>query len=204
MLTRMDHKVIRPALEAITVKKAVAIDCLSEAECNQYVEWADSLGYRQARAVTGSEAAPVRQDFELNYEIPQDHFFWNLAKSVEKSVGPVVGAHREAAGLSHEPLIINDLIAQRYPPGCRGITPHRDHVSYRFVVLILLLSGDGTFSLHTDREAGVTTEVSFLPGQLLLMGAPGISADFKRPYHSVKGVSQTRRTIGFRYDSRLV
>ena len=75
MLTRMDHKAIRPALEAINVKKAVAIDCLSEAECTQYVEWADSLGYRQARAVTGSETAPVQQDFELNYEIPQDHFF---------------------------------------------------------------------------------------------------------------------------------
>ena len=71
------------------------------------------------------------------------------------------------------------------------------------VILILLLSGDGDFRIHPERSESEGAIIDFEPGQLLMMGAPGISADFVRPFHSVRNVTTVRRTIGMRFDRRL-
>ena len=73
---------------------------------------------------------------------------------------------------------INDLIVQRYPPGCKGITPHRDHLAYRIIIAILLVSGDGEFRIHRSRNEPEGQVIQFCPGDLLVMGAPGIFAGF--------------------------
>jgi len=96
------------------------------------------------------------------------------------------------------------LIVQRYPPGCAGITPHRDHVRYGFLIVIILLTGDGYFGVCHDRQGNGSREVEFKPGDLLLMGGPGLVSGFTRPFHFVNGVTDTRRTIGLRYDTQQV
>jgi len=204
MLSQLDLSNAARAVSSLDEQKAVAIDCLSRAECEECIELAEALPYRRARPVTGQSTSPVEQDFELNYEIPDTHFFWTLTRFIEQAIGPVMASHRDQRGLPEEPLKLNDLIVQRYPPGCRGITPHRDHLSYRLVVLILLLSGDGEFRVHASRETSEGIVIPFQPGQMLLMGAPGFTQDFHRPFHSVCGVSQTRRTVGLRYDARII
>ena len=72
------------------------------------------------------------------------------------------------------------------------------------VIGILLLSGDGNFRIHHGRDENRGQIIPFNKGQLLLMGAPGLSADFVRPFHSVREVSVTRRTIGMRFDRALL
>jgi len=144
----------------------------------------------------------VLQDFELDYEVPREHPFWSIAEELQSVFRPLLKAQPLTADDKAD-FGLNDLIVQRYPPGCSGISPHRDHIEYRVVILILLLSGDGDFRIHPERDDNTGEIISFWPGQLLMMGAPGIAPEFARPFHSVRNVSTVRRTIGMRYDRRI-
>ena len=127
-----------------------------------------------------------------------DQFIRNAGEPVELALtSALADAEVDSAGY---PLRLNDLIVQRYPPGCTGITPHRDHVRYGFLIAIILLTGDGHFGVCHDRQGNESREIDFKPGDLLLMGGPGLVPNFTRPFHYVNGVTDSRRTIGLRYD----
>tara|TARA_X000000950_G_scaffold248191_1_gene307074 strand:- start:21 stop:701 length:681 start_codon:yes stop_codon:yes gene_type:complete len=191
-------------LAQVRSRSAVAIDCMSAETCATLSNLADQLQYRKARPVTGSVKTPVYQDFELDYEVPREHPFWRIAEALQSVFGPLLDGFRsEARSDSDTNFSLNDLIVQRYPPGCAGISPHRDHVEYRMIILIVLLSGDGDFRIHPERDEDEGAIIDFQPGQLLMMGAPGIASNFVRPFHSVRNITAMRRTIGMRFDRRL-
>jgi hypothetical protein len=72
------------------------------------------------------------------------------------------------------------------------------------IVAILLVSGDGEFRIHKRHDESNGAVIRFNPGDLLLMGAPGVFPGFVRPFHSVTAVTRVRRTIGMRYDGRII
>jgi hypothetical protein len=189
-------------LGQLSEKSAVVLNCISKEACADLSDLADQLQYRNAQPVTGPDKAPVYQDFELDYEIPQEHCFWEIAAELQSVFKLLLEESRIAAD-DNDDFRLNDLIVQRYPPGCAGISPHRDHIEYRMVILILLLSGDGDFRIHPERDENEGQIIDFHPGQLLMMGAPGLAPGFVRPFHSVRNFSTVRRTIGMRYDRRL-
>ena len=204
-LDRLDAGRIPDKLAELPAGSAVAIDCISTETCAALSDLADQLPYRDARPVTGPSRTPVYQDFELDYEVPRAHPFWRIAEALQSVFSPLLdGFLPEARSDSDTNFSLNDLIVQRYPPGCAGISPHRDHIEYRVIILILLLSGDGDFRVHPERSETEGNIIDFQPGQLLMMGAPGIAPDFVRPFHSVRNVTAIRRTIGMRYDRRLI
>ena len=98
---------------------------------------------------------------------------------------------------------INDLILQRYAPGSRGITPHRDHLRYRGLVALLVVSGDGRFCLCADRRGVGAREVAALPGDLLLMRAPGLAGSSDRPFHFLDRITAERLSFGLRWDTSV-
>ena len=203
-LDRLDAGHIPDKLAELPAGSAVAVDCISDKTCATLSDLADQLQYRKARPMTGSVKTPVYQDFELDYEVPREHRFWRIAEALQSVFGPLLDdSPRESLSDNGPGFRLNDLIVQRYPPGCAGISPHRDHIAYRMVILILLLSGDGDFRIHPERDEAEGTIIDFQPGQLLMMGAPGIASDFVRPFHSVRNVTTVRRTIGMRFDRRL-
>ena len=196
-LDRLDAGHIPDKLAELPAGSAVAIDCISTDTCAALSDLADQLQYREARPITGSSRTPVYQDFELDYEVPREHPFWRIAEALQNVFGPLLDSFLpEARSDSDANFGLNDLIVQRYPPGCSGISPHRDHIEYRVIILILLLSGDGDFRVHPERSETEGSVIDFQPGQLLMMGAPGIAPGFVRPFHSVRGVTAVRRTIG--------
>ena len=201
ILSFLDINEVTESLGQLSEKPAIAIDCITKEACTELSDLADQLQYRNAQPVTGPDKAPVYQDFELDYEIPQEHYFWEIASELQSIFKPLLEEY-QIAGDDSDDFRLNDLIVQRYPPGCAGISPHRDHIEYRVVILILLLSGDGEFRIHPDRDETTGEIIDFHTGQLLMMGAPGLSPGFVRPFHSVRNVSTARRTIGIRYDRR--
>ena len=202
LASQLDLLEVSSSITALPRVGAVACPCLDATEADALVSVVDELEYRPARATTGSEKAPVYQDFDLCYDIPSDHGLWEFAQVLEQALtNALAGAEVDSAGY---PLRLNDLIVQRYPPGCAGITPHRDHVRYGFLIVIILLTGDGYFGVCHDRQGNGSREVEFKPGDLLLMGGPGLVSGFTRPFHFVNGVTDTRRTIGLRYDTQQV
>jgi len=198
ILSFLDINEVTESLGQLSEKPAIAIDCITKEACTELSDLADQLQYRDARPVTGSDKTPVYQDFELDYKIPRQHRFWEIATQLQSVFKPHLTVNDD-----DDDFWINDLIVQRYPPGCAGISPHRDHIEYRAIILILLLSGDGEFRIHSERNEREGEIIDFQPGQLLIMGAPGITPGFVRPFHSVRNVSTIRRTVGMRYDRRL-
>ena len=199
LASRLDLSEVSRSISTLPRLGAVACPCLDVPEANALVSVVDQLDYRPAKAITGSDQAPVYQDFDLCYDVPSDHSLWGFAQVLEVALtSALAGAEVDSAGY---PLRLNDLIVQRYSPGCAGITPHRDHVRYGFLIAILLLTGDGYFGLCDDRQGSASREIDFKPGDLLLMGGPGLVPNFTRPFHYVNGVTDSRRTIGLRYDT---
>ena len=189
---------LRYALSSLSRQDMVAVACLEKDVCQALVRLVDALPFRSARPVTGSSTSPVFQDFQLCYEVPVTHALWGLAESLGQLF---------RAALSYDSLVeaptafrFNDLIVQRYPAGCRGISPHRDHARYVVVVAILVLSGDGEFCVCQDRSGDVAVEIPARPGDLVLMRAPGLRGVGPRPFHLLRNVTRYRRTVGLRYD----
>ena len=199
--THLDIGQLATVIGTLSDKEALALPCLGDEERNTLVTLVDTLQYRAARSVTGMASAPVYQDFELCYDVPPAHQLWSFAHNAGAYL---VNAIVET-GLAPEDLALNfnDLIVQRYQPQCHGITPHRDHVRYRIVVAIFILSGDGDFYICQDRNGTSSRAIPTNPGDLLLMRAPGLATEKLGPLHFINGVTQTRRTIGLRYDTQL-
>ena len=199
LASRLDLSEISRSISTLPRVGAVACPCLDVPEANALVSVVDQLEYRPAKAITGSDNAPVYQDFDLCYDIPSGHSLWEFAQVLEQALtSALAGAEVDSECY---PLRLNDLIVQRYPPGCAGITPHRDHVRYGFLIAIILLTGDGYFGVCDDRQGNESREIDFKPGDLLLMGGPGLIPNFRRPFHFVNRVTDWRRTIGLRYDT---
>ena len=201
LCTRLDSRQLISTLGRLPAEQSLAVPCLDELERQALVSLGASLTYRSASPVMGDATTPVYQDFERCYDIPPDHQLWELARYLEKRIATTI----KKAGLQgHDTLQFNDLIVQNYPPGCRGITPHRDHVRYRIVVAIFLLTGDGNFCTCDDRKGVGAKTIPAVPGDLLLMTAPGLVEEKPGPLHFVNGVTRRRRTIGLRYDTHAI
>ena len=201
LCTRLDSRQLSSALGRLPAEQSLAVPCLDEHERQTLVSLVDSLTYQSASPVMGGATTPVYQDFELCYDIPPDHQLWELARYLEKRIATTI----KKAGLQgHDALQFNDLIVQNYPPRCQGITPHRDHVRYRIVVAIFLLTGDGNFCTCDDRKGVGAKTIPAVPGDLLLMTAPGLVEEKPGPLHFVNGVTRRRRTIGLRYDTHAI
>ncbi|MBO68267.1 MAG: hypothetical protein CL398_08130 [Acidiferrobacteraceae bacterium] len=195
---KLNRETLDESIKQLSLQKSIAIPCLDEKERLSFIAAADSLNYRPAKSITGSPNAPVYQDFELCYDLPPTNIFWNLACFLESYVRRTL---KNLDIVRHSNFRFNDLIVQRYLPGCAGITPHRDHLKYEILVAIIVLSGDGNFIVCDDRAGAGSEIIKALPGDLLLMLAPGLPSSEIRPFHYVSGISKTRRTVGLRYDS---
>ncbi len=96
------------------------------------------------------------------------------------------------------PFEPNDVVLQRYPAGSVGITPHHDGISRINLVCVLVVSGDGTFRLHDDRNGTNPREIFAPPGHLILMKAPGFRGTERGPFHSIANIVRGRLILGIR------
>ena len=114
------------ALDRVACEDAAVLTVLAPADCRPYIDSGADLSFRNARPVIGEGERAVHQDFDICLSIPRPHRLWELAQAVERLIAAALGA---MAAPPLDDLPLNDLVLQRYPPGARGITPHRDHVA---------------------------------------------------------------------------
>ena len=191
-LNRLDR-----ALEKLSSIGSIAIPCLDKDEREALVSIVDALPHRSAQRITGPKKTPVYQDFDLCYDVPPENPTWKMANHLEALIK--VGM-RNAGIAGHEVFKFNDLIVQYYPPQSSGITAHRDNVRYRWVIAILILSGNGDFCTCKNRQGEGAKTIRTNPGDLLLMAGSGLAGEALGPLHFMRNVTQKRRTIGLRYD----
>ena len=185
------------ALDRVAREDAAVLPLLAPADCRPFIEAGADLAFRNAKPVIGEGERAVYQDFDICLSIPQPHPLWRLTQAVERLVADAL-AILDAPPL--EALSLNDLVLQRYPPGARGITPHRDHVRYVGLVAIVQLSGNGRFGLCTDRSGADARVLAAGPGDGILMRAPGFGGVKDRPFHFLDGITVERYSLGMRCD----
>ncbi len=197
---RADLDDLAEALDRLRAVDALALPWITQASAQPYLEAAETLTYREARPVVGSGDKEVRQDFEVCMDIPGGSIFRNFAQALEADLKAA------SALLEPDPLpegfTLDDLIVQRYPVGCRGITPHVDHVRYQGLVAIIVFGGRGLFETLADRQGADPKPVETAPGDLLLMAAPGFDGEKRRPFHRLSEVTEKRVILGLRWDTR--
>lgn len=187
------------AISECLAEGASAVRILSASECGDLASAAKALpGWRPARPVVGEGDRQVFQDFELTQVFPEGSAYRAVAARIDVALAQ--GANRLQPNPLPPGFHINDLILQRYAPGSRGITPHRDHLRYRGLVALLIVSGDGRFCLCEDRRGAGAREIPAQPGDLLLMRAPGLAASSDRPFHFLDRIAVERLSFGLRWD----
>jgi hypothetical protein len=196
---RTDADALADALRAMAEKDAVALSFLPEEVRLVLVTEAATLAFHRARAIVGEGERAVYQDFDLTVDFPAESSYRAVAGAVDRAIAAA------AARIDPPPLppgfCLDDLILQRYVRGSAGITLHRDHLRYRGLVAILVVSGDGRFGLALDRSGTGAREVAAAAGDLLLMRAPGFAGSRDRPFHSLSDITRERLSFGLRWDS---
>lgn len=188
------------ALERLAVEDALSVTGLRPGAVPELVAASETLPYRRARPMIGEGEKAVYQDFDLCADLPKQSVFHALAAELEHLLAAAL-ARTSAPLLTHAPRL-NDLIVQRYETGSRGITPHRDHLRYEDLVVIIPLSGGARFFVCADRARDAAREVPAPVGHLVLMRAPGFAGSRARPFHFVTDVTERRISFGLRHDVR--
>ena len=194
---RATREAVAAALGRLAHEEATALPLLAPAACRSLIAAAADLAFRRAKPVVGEGARAVRQDFDICLAVPEGHRLWHLASAFERLVAAAL------AGMTAPPLAdfrVNDIVMQRYPPGARGITPHRDHLRYRGLVAIVQLSGDGRFRVCRDRAGSGARAIPAGPGDAILMRAPGFAGRYDRPFHFLDGITTERYSFGMRWE----
>ena len=193
------------ALAATVREDAASLPLLDAVSTAALLASCDTLDYRAARPLVGGEGREVRQDFELTMSIPEGHPIRAFADSLTRL------ANEARASMDSDPLPeetlpgglrFNDLIVQRYGPGSAGITPHRDHLRYVGLVVLVTLAGHADLVLLSDRQGSTPRRVPMAPGVATLMRAPGFAGSRERPFHRVTDLREPRVAIGLRHDTR--
>ncbi len=187
------------ALGRIAEDDAIAIPLVDATTADSLLEDASRLEWRDAKPVVGPDDRRVRQEFRLTMSFPADSRFRRLTRALEAFTAEALAA---MANPPMPPVPFNDMILQDYPVGAAGITPHKDHIKYRYLVAIVVLRGRGRFFICPDRTEEGAREIPSAPGDLLLMRAPGFAGVESRPFHMLKDVTERRFALGLRYDSR--
>jgi hypothetical protein len=195
-----DAAAMADALRRVGDEEATSLALLPAGALGPLLEEARGLRYRPAKPVVGQGDAAVNQDFDLTMEIPPEGALMALARALDRLIGGAL------AGMRSPPLPggfeINDYIVQRYPAGCAGMSPHRDHIRYTGLVVIVMLGGAGRFLVCDDRAGANEREIPCAPGDLLLMRAPGFQGRGDRPFHAMRDITEDRYILGLRHDDR--
>lgn len=194
-----DAAAMADALRRVGDEEATSLALLSAGALGALLDEARDLPYRPAKLVVGQGDAVVHQDFDLTTEIPPGGALMSLSRALNELIGEALDGMRAPPLRDFE---INDYIVQRYPAGCAGMSPHRDHIRYTGLVVIVMLGGAGRFLVCDDRAGANEREIPCAPGDLLLMRAPGFQGRGDRPFHAVRDITEDRYILGLRHDAR--
>lgn len=188
------------ALEALASRPALSLQALAGPVLDELTEAASRLPYRAARREVGKPERRVYQEFGYCGAVPEGHPVRTLGWWFETKIG------RALATMTEPPLEagfhINDVVCQVYRPGDLGITPHRDHVAYTGLIVLVVLSGEGRYCVCADRQGRDEREIPSAPGTAILMPGPGYAGRADRPFHTVSDIRQLRYSVGLRHDAQ--
>lgn len=185
-------------IEVLAQSGALAVPVLDDGYRQLLLDAARGSRFRAARPLVGKGNRLVCQRMEVCEHFAADSIFRSFAREYQKLWDDFLS---DALSSPFEGrLAFNDLMLQRYSVGEVGITPHRDRTSYRNLVCLFVLEGEGRFYVCDDRSGSGAREIPHAAGDVLLMRAPGFQGSDERPFHFVRDIRSPRYVFGLRQE----
>jgi hypothetical protein len=99
----------------------------------------------------------------------------------------------------------NELLYQRY--GTEGyVSPHRDHLRYIGIIVLVTISGSASFSVLRERDDEcVLAQWNVSPGDIVLLHGADLDGIDRRPFHCVNTpIGGSRALLSMRCDRELI
>jgi len=180
--------------------RSISVPILTENYRTALLHEARQYALRPARKSVGDEHNRVHQDMLLQDHLKPDGLFGDLVFAFQKLFN---AATAEVSPFSDN-VIFNDVMLQKYPIGCGGITPHRDRTDYRHIICLFVLDGWGRFYVADNRNKTNAIEIANLPGNVVLMPGPGFAGMAKRPFHYLEDICVERWVFDLRHDQSKI
>ncbi len=184
------------ALAALRTIPALSVPILTDEFRRRLLNEAELVQWRSAKNSIGSGPNVVLQRMLVQDRLDPDGAFADLANGFQSLFNEAISGN----DLFADEVVFNDWMLQKYEVGKIGITPHRDRTDYRHIVCLFVLSGHGRFCVSDDRQRSNEQEIANLPGDVVLMPAPGYSGLSERPFHYLENIREQRYVFGLRHD----
>lgn len=199
LLEAADVDEVAACLRAVEAGDAASVRVLGARESALLADAAAALTYKRAKPQVNEGEKAVYQDFWLTRELPPDGVLAHCRDAVQ---GLVNAALARLDPAPCPPVTFHETVAQWYEPTSCGISPHRDPRTFRYLVALLVIRGDGDFYIVDDRRGSNPRHIPAPAGSLLLMRQPGFGADDRHPFHTLRSVRADRVILTFRHDAR--
>ena len=195
------HNKLHAALArlAASSRRWVSLEFFTDAEITALKNLAGRQTFRKAQTEIVHRENRVFQDFDVCFPAPRIGAFDDLAVELAS------GLFAAGATMAHNPFEarfqFDDFAIQRYPAGSRGIGIHRDGKRYKYIIVIITLSGQSRLFSTASRTGEARQRIDDMPGRLVLLSADGFAGRYdedSRPLHGVDCVRTGRLSIGFR------
>jgi hypothetical protein len=183
-------------LEQVARSGAASLPLLDEAFRLSLLAEAESYAYTPEEEFVGSGEKLVRQQMGSFESFPPGSGYLGLRDAFQGWLEERLQNLPQYPFAS--PLHLDSLSLQKYEQGSIGITPHRDGLRYVNLVCIFVIAGQGRFFVCADRSGRGAVEIEAVPGNLILMRAPGFLGEDLRPFHFVSEIRLTRYSFGLR------
>lgn len=187
---------LRGAISMLRHIPAVSMPVLAEDFRKTLLEEANEVPLRAAKETVGKGRNSVSQRMLLQDKLDPNGRFATLAAGFQSLFDRACADD----DFFSDQVVFNDWMLQKYEPGDIGITPHRDRTDYRHVVCLFVLAGHGRFCISEDRARTNEQEIANLPGDVVLMAAPGFRFLEQRPFHCLERITEERIVFGLRHD----
>jgi len=183
---------IEEAVDRLVHYGGVSFPILGEDRRKELARDALKYEYKEAQKTFKN----VYEEFDVVREFPEGSPFFKLKEDFEKILWLKFSTF--GSPFFNQPLLFNELLLQKYKKGSVGITPHKDGVSYRNLIAIFVLKGKGKFALCGDRSGSNPRYLETMPGNVILLSAPGFMGTSFQPMHFLKDIEKERIIFSLR------
>lgn len=139
-----------------------------------------------------SEVGPrrVKQNYLAVGRLPEESNLWIARDHLKKWLDQM--ALNRRSDPFERPFQFNNIRLHLYPASPLGLGIHRDQSKFRNVLAILVLKGSARLMVCDDEHGTNARYLHPMPGELVLIQAPGLFGADARPYHCIDQVESDR------------
>ncbi len=182
-------------IDVLRIEHAVSFPLLREPDRKQLLREARVLEYKSGPEYVGTHK--VHQQMESSeIEVGSPNGLALFSGSFSKKIKFLSKKYK--LDLFNPEFGFNEFIVNKYKQGSVGITPHRDNAYFKNLIALVVLSGSGEFYTCDDRDRKNSRLKKTIPGNCILMVAPGFMNKNIQPMHYVTNITEDRYILCLR------